>query len=50
MADLDDLECEGCGHIFDTVDERRDHERRAERGERVLCPCDDVCSEGHLDD
>jgi len=38
-----------CGHEFQTVAQRIDHERRVERGERVLCPCGDVCNEGGTD-
>lgn len=39
-------ESDCCGHLFQTVAQRQCHERRVERGERVLCPCGDVCSEG----
>jgi hypothetical protein len=38
-------ECEQCGHEFQTRKQRINHERRGERGERVLCPCGDVCVE-----
>jgi hypothetical protein len=44
------LEAVCCGHIFQTVKQRRDHEGKAflarERGDELLCPCGDLCSVG----
>lgn len=40
-----DRQCDRCGHQFETVDQRREHEQQGDRGERTLCPCGDVCYE-----
>ena len=45
VPSLGEGQCEFCGHIFDTRDERVRHEQAGRRGERVLCPCGDVCME-----
>jgi hypothetical protein len=41
-GEVTDAECEHCGHIFDTVDERRTHEAKSEY-EGTVCPCGDPC-------
>jgi hypothetical protein len=48
--ELDDREAECCGHRFQTRRQRVVHEQKVERGERVLCPCGDVCSDGREGD
>lgn len=39
-----------CGHVFDTDDERIEHEVRAQKGLYVECPCGDVCCRGEPPD
>lgn len=45
---MNERESQCCGHIFQTVAQRRAHEAKAERGERVQCPCGDICKAGDL--
>lgn len=40
------LECERCHHMFQTRRQRIEHEQKGRRGDRVLCPCGDVCFPG----
>lgn len=40
-----DRECLHCGHVFQTVAQRRHHEILGDRGQEVRCPCGDICWE-----